>query len=160
MRVERFERVYNVIRNRICLLEYEPGARLGEEELAREFGVSRTPIRRVLSRLNPRACWKAGMASEPLSQRSTSTASCRSMSFAWSWLSYRRLDPVPRSEEDLNRVRAILKKCDDMMTRALEFAGDCRDQCGILPRIGGDDRQPAAQGNFRAPFLPSRTGFG
>jgi DNA-binding GntR family transcriptional regulator len=26
-----------------------------------------------------------------------------------------RLDPIPRSEEDLNRVRAILKKCDDMM---------------------------------------------
>ena len=48
---ERFERIYKTIRDRICLLEYEPGARLGEEELAREFGVSRTPLRRVLSRL-------------------------------------------------------------------------------------------------------------
>src|SRR5215212_2740 len=48
---ERFERIYGTIRDRICLLEYEPGMRLGEEELAREFGVSRTPIRRVLSRL-------------------------------------------------------------------------------------------------------------
>ena len=36
---ERFERIYKTIRDRICLLEYEPGARLGEEELAREFGV-------------------------------------------------------------------------------------------------------------------------
>ena len=35
---ERFERVYNIIRNRICLLEYEPAARLGEEELARPPG--------------------------------------------------------------------------------------------------------------------------
>jgi DNA-binding GntR family transcriptional regulator len=26
-----------------------------------------------------------------------------------------RLDPVPRSEDDLNRVRAILKKCDEMV---------------------------------------------
>ena len=48
---ERFERMYKAIRDRICLLEYEPGARLSEEELAREFGVSRTPLRRVLSRL-------------------------------------------------------------------------------------------------------------
>ena len=50
---ERFERIYNTIRDRICLIEYEPGARLGEEELAREFGVSRTPVRRVLARLVP-----------------------------------------------------------------------------------------------------------
>ncbi|MGH6873750.1 MAG: GntR family transcriptional regulator, partial [Aestuariivirgaceae bacterium] len=41
---ERFERIYGIIRDRICLLEYEPGARLAEEDLAREFGVSRTPI--------------------------------------------------------------------------------------------------------------------
>src|SRR5437764_1047182 len=36
---ERFERIYRAIRDRICLIEYEPGARLAEEELAREFGV-------------------------------------------------------------------------------------------------------------------------
>ena len=48
---ERFERIYGIIRDRICLLDYAPGMRLGEEELAKEFGVSRTPIRRVLSRL-------------------------------------------------------------------------------------------------------------
>jgi DNA-binding GntR family transcriptional regulator len=35
----------------MILLDYPPGARLSEEELAREFDVSRTPIRRVLSRL-------------------------------------------------------------------------------------------------------------
>ena len=43
---ERFERIYKTIRDRICLLEYEPGARLGEEELAREFGL--TGARRIL----------------------------------------------------------------------------------------------------------------
>ena len=32
---ERFERIYRTIRDRICLLEYQPGERLGEEELAR-----------------------------------------------------------------------------------------------------------------------------
>ena len=48
---ERFERLYATIRERICLLEYAPLQRLSEEELAAEFKVSRTPIRRVLTRL-------------------------------------------------------------------------------------------------------------
>nr|WP_239058378.1 GntR family transcriptional regulator [Aliiroseovarius sp. PrR006] len=39
------------LRNRICLLDYAPGMRLSETELAEEFGVSRTPLRRVLARL-------------------------------------------------------------------------------------------------------------
>lgn len=47
----RFERMYRVLRTRICLLDYPPGARLSEEAVAREFGVSRTPLRRVLGRL-------------------------------------------------------------------------------------------------------------
>lgn len=44
----RFQRLYLVLRNRICLLDYPPGSRLSEEALATEFGVSRTPLRRVL----------------------------------------------------------------------------------------------------------------
>jgi len=47
----RFERVYAALRERIILLDYGPGERLSEEVLAAEFGVSRTPIRRVLARL-------------------------------------------------------------------------------------------------------------
>src|SRR3546814_3282527 len=39
------------IRERICLLTYPPGTRLSEAALAAEFGVSRTPIRRVLAHL-------------------------------------------------------------------------------------------------------------
>ncbi|MCP5072719.1 MAG: GntR family transcriptional regulator [Rhodobacteraceae bacterium] len=49
---ERFERIYKVIRERISVLEYGPGTVLNEGELAAEFGVSRTPIRSVLQRLN------------------------------------------------------------------------------------------------------------
>ena len=48
---ERFERLYRTIRDRICLFEYPPGGRLSEEELAKEFSTSRTPVRRVLARL-------------------------------------------------------------------------------------------------------------
>lgn len=43
--------LYNEIRRRIYTLEYPPGEALREEELASEFGVSRTPIREVLQRL-------------------------------------------------------------------------------------------------------------
>ena len=49
---ERFNRIYKAIRERISLLEYAPGAVLNEGLLAQEFGVSRTPIRSVLQRLN------------------------------------------------------------------------------------------------------------
>ncbi|MCP4875279.1 MAG: GntR family transcriptional regulator [Gammaproteobacteria bacterium] len=50
--VERFERIYKAIRERICLLEYPPGTLLNEAILAREFEVSRSPVRNVLQRLN------------------------------------------------------------------------------------------------------------
>ena len=48
---DRFARMHAVLRNRICLLDYPPGTRLSEEDLASEFGISRTPLRRVLVRL-------------------------------------------------------------------------------------------------------------
>ncbi|MCD4676711.1 MAG: GntR family transcriptional regulator [Desulfobacula sp.] len=43
--------IYNKLRDRIIYLEYEPGHMLKEQELAKEFGVSRTPLRTVLFRL-------------------------------------------------------------------------------------------------------------
>lgn len=48
---ERHNRLYQELRSRICLLDYPPGTKLGEESLAAEFGVSRTPLRRVLAKL-------------------------------------------------------------------------------------------------------------
>ncbi len=48
----RFDRIYRTIRERISLLIYPPGSLLNETELAAEFGVSRTPLRSVLQRLN------------------------------------------------------------------------------------------------------------
>jgi len=46
-----FDSLYKEIRTRIYLTEYPPGEAIREEEMAAEFGVSRTPIRRVLHRL-------------------------------------------------------------------------------------------------------------
>lgn len=49
---QRHQRIYKAIRERISLLQYAPGTVLSESELASEFEVSRTPIRRVLQRLH------------------------------------------------------------------------------------------------------------
>lgn len=48
---QRAEEIYLTLRDRICLLRYPPGTKLSETLLAEEFAVSRTPIRRVLQRL-------------------------------------------------------------------------------------------------------------
>ncbi len=48
---KRFDVIYNKLRERITLLQYQPGVRLDIDALASEFGVSRTPIRSVLQRL-------------------------------------------------------------------------------------------------------------
>lgn len=45
------DKVYALLRRRIILGEYEPGARLKEIDLARELGISRTPIRAAFQRL-------------------------------------------------------------------------------------------------------------
>jgi DNA-binding GntR family transcriptional regulator len=45
------ESMFEILRDRICLLDYPPGMKLREADLAAEFGVSRTPIRAVLQRL-------------------------------------------------------------------------------------------------------------
>ncbi len=43
--------IYNTLRDRIIHLDYAPGHMLKEQDLAGEFGISRTPLRTVLFRL-------------------------------------------------------------------------------------------------------------
>ncbi|MDD3827769.1 MAG: GntR family transcriptional regulator [Anaerolineae bacterium] len=45
------QEIYDELRTRITLLRYPPGTALSENVLAQEFGVSRTPIRRILQQL-------------------------------------------------------------------------------------------------------------
>ena len=45
------EQIHDELRERIALLHYDSGDMLGEVALAEEFGVSRTPIRQALQRL-------------------------------------------------------------------------------------------------------------
>ena len=48
----RRELAYHLLRQRLLEGDFPPGSRLGEERLAAEIGVSRTPIREALSRLH------------------------------------------------------------------------------------------------------------
>ncbi|WP_026583410.1 GntR family transcriptional regulator [Bacillus sp. J33] len=45
------EEVYETLKKKIVQLDFEPGARLHDKELAEDFGVSRTPVREALKRL-------------------------------------------------------------------------------------------------------------
>jgi DNA-binding GntR family transcriptional regulator len=113
---ERFERIYGTIRDRICLLEYEPGARLAEEDLARDFGVSRTPIRRVLSRLESEGLLESrhGVGTFVTDVDLDSLAQVFQLRMELAEL-IGKLDPLPRSPDDLERVRAIVLRCDELL---------------------------------------------
>jgi DNA-binding GntR family transcriptional regulator len=115
---ERFERIYKSIRDRICLLEYQPGERLGEEELAREFHVSRTPIRRVLSKLESEGLLESrhGVGTFVTDVDIDSLAQVFQLRMELAEL-LGKLDPIPRGEADLARVRALLVRCDKLLKK-------------------------------------------
>jgi DNA-binding GntR family transcriptional regulator len=115
---ERFERIYKTIRDRICLLEYQPGERLCEEELAREFNVSRTPIRRVLSKLESEGLLESrhGVGTFVTDVDIDSLAQVYQLRMELAEL-LGKLDPIPRSEDDLARVRALLVRCDKLLKK-------------------------------------------
>ncbi|HET6620022.1 MAG TPA: GntR family transcriptional regulator [Dongiaceae bacterium] len=115
---ERFERIYKTIRDRICLLEYHPADRLGEEELAREFHVSRTPIRRVLSRLESEGLLESrhGVGTFVTDVDIDSLAQVFQLRMELAEL-IGKLDPIPRGEADLARVRALLVRCDKLLKK-------------------------------------------
>jgi DNA-binding GntR family transcriptional regulator len=110
---ERFERIYRTLRDRICLLEYPPGARLSEEELAEEFRISRTPVRRVLARLESEGLIEArhGVGTIVTDVRIEELAQVYHLRLELAVL-IGRLSPLPRTKEDLDRMRALIRRCD------------------------------------------------
>jgi DNA-binding GntR family transcriptional regulator len=110
---ERLERIYATIRDRICLLEYQPGERLSEEQLAAEFAVSRTPIRRVLSRLEAEELVEirhgVGNFVTDVDEGDLRQVYRLRMELA---VLIGRLDPLPRDAADLARLESLLERCD------------------------------------------------
>ena len=110
---ERFERMYKILRDRICLLDYPPGSHLSEEELAREFEVSRTPVRRVLARLEAEGLVQSvhgvGTLVTDVNIEELQQVYYLRMELA---LLVGKLAPIPRTPADLDRIRALIKRCD------------------------------------------------
>jgi DNA-binding GntR family transcriptional regulator len=118
----RSERIYRTLRERICLLDYPPGARLSEEELAAEFAISRTPLRKVLARLEAEgligSVHGVGTIVTDVDIEALSQVYRLRMELAPLLGS---LDPIPRTARDLDRIRAMIAECDALMER-----GDAR----------------------------------
>jgi len=108
---ERFERIYASLRDRICLIDYPPGARLSEEELAAEFAISRTPIRRVLARLEDQGLVKSkhGVGTIVTDPRIEELIQVYHLRMELAVL-IGRLSPIPRSPDDLDRMRLLLDR--------------------------------------------------
>ncbi|WP_034492117.1 GntR family transcriptional regulator [Afifella pfennigii] len=112
---ERFERIYKTLRDRICLLEYPPGSRLSEEELAEEFHISRTPVRRVLTRLEAEGLVEVrhGVGTIITDVDICALSEVYRLRLELAVL-MGRLSPLPRSEADLARIRALIARCEGL----------------------------------------------
>ncbi len=110
---ERSERLYRILRDRICLLDYAPGSHLSEEELASEFAISRTPIRRVLARLESEGLVESvhgvgTIVTDPDIEELAQVYQLR-MELA---LLIGKLSPIPRNGADLDRIRELIRRCE------------------------------------------------
>lgn len=96
------------LRERISLLRYPPGMRLAEAELATEFGVSRTPIRAVLGRLEQERLVEIrhGVGSFVTVIDPSELADVYALRMRLTEL-IGDLDPLPRSRADLDRLRRL-----------------------------------------------------
>ena len=115
---KRTLQIYQELRERICLLDYEPGTVLNERDLANEFGVSRTPIRRVLQ-------WLEGDGLI-LSKQGRGTvvteidlASQKDVYFLRIRLAEMvgASDPYPPDQEALDALHALAERCRAIMDR-------------------------------------------
>jgi DNA-binding GntR family transcriptional regulator len=147
---ERFERIYATLRDRICLLDYPPGTRLSEEELAAEFATSRTPIRRVLARLEDQGLVESrhGVGTIVTDPRLEELIQVYHLRMELAVL-IGRLSPVPRSPGDLDRMRLLLDRCEalaeapDPRTFArlnMDFARELAAMTGNAPLREINDR--------------------
>ena len=108
--------IYLEMRRRICLLDYQPGTRLNERELAAEFGISRTPMRDVLQKLEHN-----GLISSQHGHGTIVTSiDLKSMRDIY-LVRMRLMDamgdstPAPRNPDILDKMRGLEARCDSML---------------------------------------------
>ncbi|VXC79871.1 Transcriptional regulator, GntR family [Burkholderia sp. 8Y] len=138
---ERFDRIYYALRERICLLEYEPGALLSEDDLAQQFGVSRTPLRRVLIRLESEGLVESqhGVGTFVTDVDTKTLADAYQFRLELASL-IGRLSPLPRSLDDLSRMRQLAARGKRLAASPTmsEFARLNMDYCLELTAMIGN----------------------
>lgn len=114
----RFDRIYRTLRTRICLLDYAPNERLREEDLAEEFGVSRTPLRRVLVKLEAEGLLRSvhGVGTIVTDIEVDALAQVYELRVELAEL-VGKLSPVPVDDALIARFRAISDRCDRMVRK-------------------------------------------
>lgn len=121
----RFDRIYQTLRRRICLLDYSPGERLREEDIALEFGVSRTPIRRVLVKLEAEGLLRSvhGVGTIVTDPDVGELAHVYELRVELAEM-VGKLSPVAMDDGLVAQFRDVKLRCDQMVSRAdiREFA--------------------------------------
>lgn len=119
----RFDRIYRTLRTRICLLDYAPNERLREEDLAEEFGVSRTPLRRVLVKLEAEGLLRSvhGVGTIVTDIEVDALAQVYELRVELAEM-IGKLSPVAVDDALVARFRSIRERCDRMV-----HSGDPRE---------------------------------
>jgi DNA-binding GntR family transcriptional regulator len=110
--------IYFELRRRICLLDYQPGARLNERELASEFNISRTPMRSILQKLEHNGL----IASQHGNGTIVTWIDLKSMRDIYI-VRMRLMDamgdstPAPRCQTVLEKMRELEARCDAMLVK-------------------------------------------
>lgn len=107
--------IYKTIRERITLLQYPPGETLSENALAAEFGISRTPVRRVLQRLE----FEGLVVSRQGVGTLVTTVDIKLLKEVYAFRIKLAeligdLSSVPSNEGDLDTLRSVLERCEAM----------------------------------------------
>lgn len=124
-------RVYGVLRLRIATRHYAPGERLTEAEIAREFEVSRTPVRQALHRLAVEGLVevKNGVGVRVTEVDDAELRDIYELRMALATL-IGRLSPRPPTEADLADLHAVKRRLQEMLQDKTEpavgeYAGLC-----------------------------------
>ncbi|UUX94711.1 GntR family transcriptional regulator [Aquabacterium sp. J223] len=152
------EKAYETLRRAIIEQAIAPGTRLPEDELAAQFGVSRTPIRAVLARLQSEGLVRAGprrtatVAEPSLSEarkvfavrRALEREAVRLVAERWTSAHGRRLEGIVKEEEHARKAgdgRASIRLAGDFHLALAEMAdnfllerylGETVSRCSVI----------------------------
>jgi len=114
----QFQTIYKQLRARICILQYPPGEAISENALAAEFGVSRTPIRRILQLLE----FEGLVTSKQGVGTLVTTVDLKSLKEVYA-LRIKlaeligELSSAPASDERIMMLDTLLERCEKMRTQ-------------------------------------------